>query len=215
MVDISNDVPEHFIRELNPIADHHLSRSFEGVPFTTVDILNLAGGRFPELDLVTLRGPDDGIVQFVVHTEPSAELKSQVEAWWDEMATGTTACVVFDPEARTAHSVVPTDPFTVIPARLRTRAPRWTKDDDAFWFTNLDRLYAGQIEPGSIAHVRDDEFSCYLDFSTGATQMNLRQALVMYRDGIRHTAFDRRTVGLASAACQRQRHFEPRRNGAP
>jgi hypothetical protein len=61
-----------------------------------------------------------------------------------------------------------------------SRAPRFTREDEQFFFDNLDAFYAGQIPPDAFPSMKDAGFACHVDLSSAPEHMNLRQAIMLY-----------------------------------
>jgi hypothetical protein len=179
-VSLSNVIPTNFIRELEPIRDNAIARQFHGLALTKHAVINLVIARFPELGLVDLLEPSTGGVRFVAPTEPSQELRVAIETFWADIANGTTSEVVVDPTATAPGVGRVDDPLDILSAGLRPHAPRFTREDEQFFFDNLDRLYDGQIPPDAFSGMKEAGFACYVDLSSAPEHVNLRQAVMLY-----------------------------------
>ena len=63
---------------------------------------------------------------------------------------------------------------------LRPHAPSYTRDDEEFWFSNIQDIAANRLPIDSFPGMHRDTFRCYLDLSLGERHVNLRQALLLY-----------------------------------
>ena len=63
---------------------------------------------------------------------------------------------------------------------LRPHAPSYTRDDEEFWFSNIQDIAANKLPIDSFPGMHGDTFRCYLDLSLGERHVNLRQALLLY-----------------------------------
>ena len=57
--------------------------------------------------------------------------------------------------------------------------PSFVRTDEAFWFSNLDRIYAGNIAVEQIPGVEEGQARCFLDATIGE-HVNIRQLLAFY-----------------------------------
>ena len=179
-VTVSNDLPEHFLREVRPIADRDISSGFEGFPLTIQALVNTVAARFPDLPVAGVsEGFDDaGHARIAVAlTEPVSETARQdllafvaglgfpAEVGVDvDLSRVPAACGKFD------------DPMQVVATRFRNDVPAFTREDEAYWFDNIDAVYRGEItDPWRTEYPS----SCYMDAGFEG-HVNLRQALLLY-----------------------------------
>ena len=178
-VGVSNNLPGDFIRELQPIADAHLSKAFLGLPFRTVDIYNVLATQFRDLDVVDIRHPGVGRTQIVVSNKVTADQKKHVEEFCNEF--GGQEFEVIRGAVQTLPSLAVVDNTSYIKAtKFRPNLPPFVREDEAFWMENLDAIYSGDYRPNILSEPDDPEVACYIDFTHGGHQINLRQALMLY-----------------------------------
>ncbi len=178
-VKISNSVPTNFKREISPINDQSISKDFVSLYLTNSDIINILSARFPELDLVDTRTPRGGLIQLVVQTLPDLELRLQVQSFMDGLKTCTTEIiqdVAAHPNVKFEHH----SSWHIAASKLRSKQIKFVRDDEQFWFTNIDRIYGGHFNNNPIPGTNNLGSSCLIDFSYGSEQLNIRQALLYY-----------------------------------
>ena len=56
---------------------------------------------------------------------------------------------------------------------------KFSQEDDAFWFDNIDQIYAGGLSPGRIIDPDTIGTACYIDASVDE-QIDIRQLLLCY-----------------------------------
>lgn len=186
-VTISNEIPAAYLREILPLSDHELAHNFEGFPFNLTQLFNLVVGRFPELPIITIQ---DGGSPMRVIVELSHGISAGREAELLTFCNGLGAPAPFELKvtgrplevgARSNGQLVghPNDALFVGASRLRPGVPSFVREDEAFWFENLDRIYAGTIGVDQIPGLAEDDSRCFLDATVGE-HVNLRQLLALY-----------------------------------
>lgn len=179
MVSLSNQIPEQYHREIAPLADTEISRNFVALPLTKSDLDTLLAAKFPEFDLCAANTIRGGLVELVVKTEPSPELRAAVQEFMDNFKTHETT-IRFDPAAQAAPPEAHHSSWHIQAAKLRPTAPRFVKDDETFWFENIDRIYDGSFTFQPLPGAEDLGTACFIDFTFGNEQLNIRQALLYY-----------------------------------
>jgi hypothetical protein len=178
---VSNVIPDQFLREIEPIPDDQLARAYEGFPFRAFDVFNLLAARFPELPIVAVR--DGGTpMKITVYLERliDAPFRAKVEAFCAGLgAPAPFELIVADAGVATQPSP-DHDPIFISATRLRRHVPSFARRDEAFWFDNLDQIYAGAMSPDSFPGVAPEATRCFMDLTLGGEHLNLRQAIMLY-----------------------------------
>jgi hypothetical protein len=182
VVDISNDLPSTYLREIPPIRDQDLSCGYEGLPLRKFDLFNILASRFPDLPILDIEDTHDPttVINIKLGHEIGADLMDEVESFCRafklpaEIEIKVVPDGIFDPKW---VSDIP--PVEIRSSKLRPDCPSFVKSDEAFWFSNIDFIYAGGMPPERFPGMEPSETSCYLDLSAG-DNLNLRQALLLY-----------------------------------
>jgi len=184
---ISNEIPVNFIREIPPLADNELAHNFEGFPFTRPQLFNLVVGRFPDFPIVAIQ---DGGTPTAITVELTEALDPNQTRQLLEFCNGIGVPAPFklSVTGRSVNAAAATNPsalagfgdtLSITAARLRPAVPAFVRADEAFWFSSLDRIYAGNVDVEHIPGVEEGEARCFLDATIGE-HANLRQLLALY-----------------------------------
>lgn len=184
---VSNEIPAAFVREIATIPDTELARNFEGFPFNKIQLFNLVAARFPDLPIVSVR---DGGEPMEITVELSHALKPDQDQELLDFCSGIGAPAPFKLNvsgqgADRVANAPPRAPGTTedalfIPAfRTRPAAPSFVRADEAFWFSNLDRIYAGGLSVEQIPGIQEGDSRCFVDATVG-DHVNFRQLLTLY-----------------------------------
>lgn len=179
MVSISNTLPDNYTREIEPISDRLISKDFVSLPLTQADVINLLAARFPDFDLAAANTLPGGVIELVASTQPSPELQSEVQALMDGFKNFTTNIRV-NTSATPIQAAQHHSTWHIGASKLRPQAPSFVRSDEVFWFDNIDRIYAGDYTFQTIHGTEDLGSACFIDFSYGGEQLNLRHALLFY-----------------------------------
>lgn len=182
-VQISNDIPANFLREIPPLRDHELASGFAGLPMNRQDIRTILYGRIPTLpDIVSIDNMRHPTLTLSFARELTAEEQTLVRQFFERWESGWPvefAVGALKPELSTRPTAIGADMLRIRPARMRTNAPAFVQEDEAYWFENLDAIFGGAVSPGSIVDVESVGTSCYVDASA-FPQIDLRQAVLCY-----------------------------------
>ncbi|USI75367.1 hypothetical protein [Sphingopyxis sp. USTB-05] len=177
---LSNVVPPTFLRELDPIDDAVVAGSMAGLPFRRFDVFNILSARFPDLAIVDVESDfDNGQCAVFVEREISDADKAGLISFADSLGSP----LPFDIRVASGPVMAPTlpgeDPMFVIASRHRPHAPSFVRQDEAFWFDNLDAVAQGVFGRDDFPGMRDQASRCYVDATSGS-HINLRQLLMLY-----------------------------------
>lgn len=179
MVSLSNQVPEQYHREISPLADSEIAKNFVALPLTRSDLDTLLAAKFPAFDLCSTNTIRGGLIELVVKTEPSPELRTAVQEFMDNFKTHETTIRV-DPTAQVAPPETHHSSWHIQATKLRPKVSRFMRNDEAFWFDNIEGIYGGAFTFRSISGTENIGSACFIDFSFGGEQLNIRQALLYY-----------------------------------
>ncbi|WP_295216153.1 hypothetical protein [uncultured Brevundimonas sp.] len=180
-VKLSNHRPDSHIRQLRPMTDVEASSDMAGLPLRTIDLLNLLLSRYPDCgvsDLAT--DARSRRVTLITPTPIAARVLDQIAAFFRSLDLDWPIDVEIKKAERPRHMGAETDPMFVWASALRPVAPRYVRDDEAFWFGNIDDIAKGLLAADRFPGMRPDAFRCYLDLTLGGTHVNLRQMLMLY-----------------------------------
>jgi hypothetical protein len=186
---VSNEIPATFIREIPTLPDRDLARNFEGFPFNQIQLFHLIAGRFPDFPIVAVR---DGGEPMAITVELSHALQPDEDRQILDFCNGVGAPAPFQlkvtgPTAEPASPAIPIarvpgrndDALFIAASRTRPAAPSFVRADEAFWFSNLDRIYAGGLSVEQIPGIQEGDSRCFVDATIGE-HVNLRQLLTLY-----------------------------------
>ena len=182
-VDVSNDVPPRYVQELQPIADHDLSKGLAGLPLTRGDIQTILAGRYPDLPELVAIGPAEAQGQKLTFARQlSHEEEARVRTFFDQWETGwTVRFAVAEPsiDASKGAARIPGDILDIRPAIGRPKAPAFVHEDEAFWFDHVDTIFEGGMYPAYILDTESAGMAFYLEAGP-FPQIDLRQAVLSY-----------------------------------
>ena len=188
---VANDVPERYLREITPLGDEEIARDFAGIPFTQGDLSNLLAAQFPNLPITAVRdGGDPMTITIELSESISKEDEEGLLRFCQDLEAVVPWQIIVAPGAATLPAKEPLIPVpgmkTFVPDLLSVRATRWrpylpeyARRDEAFWFENIDKIYAGLMPVESFPGVQRNQSQCFLDLTAG-DHINLRQALLLY-----------------------------------
>ncbi|MBV8773408.1 MAG: hypothetical protein JO166_13930 [Deltaproteobacteria bacterium] len=188
---ISNELPQHYLREIEPIPDRQLARHYEGFPFKLFQLFNLVVARFPDLPIADIR---DGGTPMTVTVELTTAISGDQERELMEFCTALGAPAPFRiivtgrtlkeaqkvQEAKIITPIGPqSDALFIGASRLRAAVPAHLRADEEFWFTKLDAICAGRIAVKDMPGIFGGEARCFIDAMIGE-HINFRQLLALY-----------------------------------
>jgi len=189
-VKLSNEMPRSYSREIQTLPDVDLAHNFEGFPFTNAQLFNLIAGRFPDLPIVAL---NDGGTPMTVTVELARAVEPQQAQHLLSFCNGLGVPAPFrlkiteQPESSIAGS--PAQPASKIQSaedmllirasKFRSGAPSFVRADEAFWFDNLDKIYAGGLGVEQMPGIEEGQSRCFVEATIGE-HVNLRQLLTLY-----------------------------------
>ena len=181
-VDLANEEPETYVREIPPLSDAAAIGQLTGLPLTRFDLINLLSSRFPFVDFVGIAEVSkDRRIQITLGTELDAETHAQVRKFVESFELPVVFSFSVSPNKKERNFEMPSKAaLRVVASRLRPNAPSYVPLDEAFWFDNIASISANEFALKSFPGLRDDVFRCYLDLTVAQDQMNLRQAVLLY-----------------------------------
>jgi hypothetical protein len=182
-VQISNDLPENFLREIPPIRDHEIASGFAGFPFSRDDLRTVLYGKFPGLpNLASIDNLKHPTLTLSFERELTAEEKASVSKFFERWESGWPIEIAVGapkPDLPTPPVAIGADMLRIKSARRRSNVPPFVQEDEAYWFDNVEAIFGGGISPGRVLDVESLGMSCYVD-ATVFPQIDVRQALICY-----------------------------------
>jgi hypothetical protein len=181
-IDLSNNVPPSFLREIPPISDHELAHGFAGLPLNRDDLSTIIAGKFPKLPELVAVGPAIAPGQKLTFArELSDQEKSLVQKFFDDYEPGwpITFAYSLDTPKPLLHAKIPDEILRIRSSRSRPKSPQFVQEDEAFWFDHVDNIFEGNVHSSNILDFQDAGMACYVDASA-FRQIDLRQALICY-----------------------------------
>lgn len=180
-VKLSNHRPDNPVRQLRPMTDAEASSEMAGLPLRSIDLLNLLLSRYPDCgvsDLTT--NARSRHVTLMASAPVAALVLDQIAAFFRSLDLDWPINVEIKEAETPQHIGAEADPMFIWASALRPAAPRYVRDDEAFWFGNIDDIAQGRLAADRFPGMRPDAFRCYLDLTLGGTHVNLRQMLMLY-----------------------------------
>ncbi len=189
--EISNEIPQHYLREIEPIRDSELALHYEGFPFTQNQLFNLIVSRFPHLALAEIGETGNPITITIELTTAIGvgEEKALMEfcsgigvpASFQTVVTGRTIQQAQEARKGKVHvsNRFQPDFLTVGASRLRPAMPDHLRVDEEYWFNHLDAICAGQISVEDMPGIYEGDARCFVDATIGE-HINFRQLLAYY-----------------------------------
>ena len=181
-VALANERPSTYLREIPPLSDASALSDMVGLPLRTIDLLNLLLSKFPTLDIVTVTDDlDQRVIRIVLGSEPDPTTHDAVTAFVSGFELPAPIVLQVTPNRKLEEFEPPPHaPLFVWASRLRPHAPRYVRQDEAFWFDNISAISSNEFPLTSFPGLRADVFRCYMDLTAGVGYMNIRQALLLY-----------------------------------
>ncbi|KRR09980.1 hypothetical protein CQ12_06090 [Bradyrhizobium jicamae] len=182
-IELSNDIPTNFLREIATIADHQIASGFAGLPFNRDDLRTVLYGKFPSLpSLVRVEDVESPSITLCFERELLDDEKRSVAAFFEQWEAGWP--IEFAVASSTGETAAPDSPFgrdmlRIKPVRTRTALPRFVQEDEAYWFDHVDALFEGSLNPNRVIDVERLGTTCYVDASS-FPQIDLRQTILCY-----------------------------------
>ncbi len=180
-VKLSNHRPNSPIRQLRPMTDAESSSEIAGLPLRTIDILNLLLSRYPDcgvFDLAT--DARNQRITLMASTQIGAPLFARITEFIRSLDLDWPINIQLKEVERPRHIGAETNPMFIWAAALRPTAPHYVRDDEAFWFDNIDAIASGRLPVDRFPGMTPGVFRCYLDLTLGREHVNLRQLLMLY-----------------------------------
>ena len=181
-VTLSNTPPYTYLNEIQPFTDAEASGYMAGLPLTRIDVLNFLVSRFPKAGILDVQDDQPGkSINIILPELPDDLTKEAIADFFDSLEMPVTARLTTDPKPQQINvDDESKDPLYVWAAKLRSRAPAYVANDEAFWFENIRKISSKQFPLERFPDMKKDVFRCYLDLSLGNDHINLRQALLLY-----------------------------------
>ena len=180
---LSNSRPETFIRQIPALTDQESTGTMVGLPVARKDLLNLLMSKFGNVDVMDIeeaRAPSRR-ARIVVGTDPDAATRAEIGEFVDALDIGVPVEIRVASAKRRFGIPKGHDPMFVWAAALRPLSPSYVREDERFWFDNIESIAANRFDWGGFPGIKDEAFRCYFDFTPGETNhLNIRQALLLY-----------------------------------
>ena len=181
-VDLANEEPHSYIREVAPLSDADAIGQMTGLPLRHADIVTLLLSRFPSIDLLNIcEISKDRTIRILVGKELDLQMQEEVMQFVDSFELPVKFHLEASSTSKGSNLSSSTGfPLSIVASRLRPGAPSYVPQDEAFWFDNIAQISRNELRIESSLDLRDDVSRCYLDLTTNQDQINLRQAIVLY-----------------------------------
>lgn len=177
-VKVTNDIPTEYDYELDPIKDKKIAENFEGMPFRTIDLLNLLSAEFPDIDFNKVIG-NEGDNKIKIYIKPLSSNKDleKLELYLEKMKP-IVPFEIIQEETKTKELFE--NPATYIySTNLFNNPAEYEKRDEALWFDNLEKIYEGEFKKSDLYFYNENNYTSFVDFSS-FKNVNLRNQLFLY-----------------------------------
>lgn len=181
-VELTFDLPNHFIRELPIIEDSEIGDNFAGIGWTANDLYNLLYSKFPFLKSIKIDSVEKGIVKIHFPQGMSGLYNSQLTSFLDSLSGGVIKFEAAFDETEEGHFNAGRDAnpvLTILPAKWNSTNAEYEKKDEAFWFDNIKGIYNGTVTKESILGQRSQKNSCYIKYSS-FSNVNIRNGILLF-----------------------------------
>ena len=144
---LSNSRPETFIRSIPALTDQESTGTMVGLPVTRTDLLNLLVSKFGNLNVMDIeeaRAPSRQ-ARIVVGTNPDASTRAEIGEFLDTLDIGVPVEIRVASTERQFAIPKGHDPMFVWAAALRPLAPSYVREDERFWFDNIESIAVGWV----------------------------------------------------------------------
>ncbi|WP_374035900.1 hypothetical protein ACETK8_10035 [Brevundimonas staleyi] len=163
------------------MTDAEASSEMAGLPLRTFDLLNLLLSRYPDCGVTDL--DTDARLRRVTLKAPSP-ISDAVLRDLTTFIRGVDIDWPIDLEIVAADIAprldVETNPMFILASAFRKAAPRHVREDEAFWFDNIEAVARGGLTIDRFPGMKPEAFRCFLDLTRGSGQANLRQMVMLY-----------------------------------
>lgn len=181
-VELTFELPNHFIREIPIIEDSEMGDNFAGIGWTASDLYNLLYSKFPFLKSIKIDSVEKGVVKIHFPYGMSGLYNSQLTSFLDSLSGGVIKFeAAFDETEEGRFNVGrDTNPvLTILPAKWNSTNAEYEKKDEAFWFDNIKGIYNGTVTKESILGQRSQKNSCYIKYSS-FSNVNIRNGILLF-----------------------------------
>jgi hypothetical protein len=180
-VQLSNDLPQIFLREISTVPDEELGQIIS-LHISRADIqihINSHFPDFPDYVDVAVSGRE---ITFGFADALAGEQVNELRQWVHSV----------EPELILKVQVLPpipkpleTEILRVLPPKMRPFKRPYIVEDEDFWHQNVKDIYAGGFRPHDIVNVEGWGSSCLID-ATNMETIDLRQALLCFDTVLLH-----------------------------
>ncbi len=181
-VSISNEIPSAGL-EIPSIGDDDIASNLEGFHLSRSDMEVCIAGLFPNAPPINFCdniGPRNFEIGF--ETELSKDLAEGIQAFVEPHLRGLSVAITIrrpEPKVEMSKQVRSMTANDFKPFRQRLGVPQFVKEEEEWWFGNLDRIARGYVTPRSFSITEDAGMACYIH-GTAFPQIDLRQALLAF-----------------------------------
>ena len=181
-VTVANTAPENYLREIPTLSDADALGDTIGLPLRTLDLRNLLSSRFPDIAIADVEDDvENRTARIILSERPDAVTEERVRRFVRAFELPVVPIIDVVPgREETPFEPPENQPMFVWASRLRPRAPDYVREDEEFWFENIESIASGAFELTSFPGIRPAVSRCYMDLTTGGAFIDLRQALLLY-----------------------------------
>lgn len=179
-VKLVNQIPEKYKKTINAIPDKEISKNFEGVTLRSIDFENLLLGKFSNVKFGNIFEKDRITIIEVADETEDNEI-DKISDFIVNMKTGFEFKIIKKPnESNIQRTDFENHHLYIYASSTNNTNLKCVKRDEAFWYDNIDKIYAGEIGKEEIG-ISNSTYKCYVDFST-FKNLNLRNHLLLYNE---------------------------------
>lgn len=193
--DITDIRPLNFIEIVPCIPDDEISKDFEGVPMTLIDLLNLLCSKFPRIQFFKTEttGPgkvtiytasfEERIDNKLVHHFLTEKNRTEVLSFLDGFRSGIKFHLIEEkvgqkPDLTKEQHHNPVQ--YIYASSFSKKSPPFEQRDEALWYDNIDKIFEGSFKKNDLYFYNEKEYSCYVDYSS-FQNIDIRNLLFLFQ----------------------------------
>lgn len=199
-VSVSDKKPLNYLEVIKHFDDAEIADSFNGLPLTQGDTLDLINFCLPDIPVNYVEGVGPDYFIKIYTDILSDDQKSRLEDFLKKIESRVDYKIISDPtismkkleEQRESEERINSDPKTrefmhslnnpvlnLTPTKREKIIIQSEKEHEQFYFDNIAKIYNGKIKIIDIIKIEPSEVSCFIDYSS-FSNINIRNGILLY-----------------------------------
>jgi len=178
-VKLIKEEPKSYVKVLESIQDNEIVFNYKGIPFRTIDKLNLLASKFPTISFLNVIG-NEGDYKIKIHISGTLRKEQKIELnnFLESISDGFPFCVIENSKSEKSNKHE--NPFQFIYATsLDERSTQFERRDESIWYDNIEDFYNLTYQKENLYFIEKDKSTCFVDYSISNTA-NIRVHILLY-----------------------------------